>query len=252
MKNLTKKISIAFLLMFLLVLLTYVSDITNLPSDVILFEGETLKLNTLFGVELETEKTSNPNIEKIENNETVTVAANIADTSDISCTGTINLSVKIFGAKVKEINVNVIENVEVVPIGGVIGMKLYTNGVLVVGMSEISGTDSNRHKPYEGTGIEEGDIIVEINKQEITCTSELTKAINKSKGSTMEVKYIRDGEALNTTMTAVRAEDNTYKIGLWVRDAAAGVGTATFYEPETKKFAALRTWNNGCRYRKAN
>lgn len=248
MKKIGKKTGIVFLLMFLLILLIYISDITNLPSDIILFEGETLKLNTIFGIELETEKTSNPNIEKIENNETVTVAANIENTSEINCTGTINLSVKIFGTKVKEINVNVIENLEVVPIGGVIGMKLYTNGVLVVGMSEISGTDSSRHKPYEGTGIEEGDIIVEINREEITCTSELTKAINKSKGSTMEVKYIRDGEALNTTMTAVKAEDNSYKIGLWVRDAAAGVGTATFYEPESKRFAALRTWDNGRRY----
>lgn len=192
MKKIKKKISIVSLLVFLFIALIYVSDITNLPSSIILFEGETLRLNTLFGIEVETEATSNPNIEKIENNETVTVAANVENQTEISCTGTINLSVKIFGAKVKEINVNVIENTEVVPIGGVIGMKLYTNGVLVVGMSEISGTDSNRYKPYEGTGIEEGDIIVEIDKEEITCTSELTRAINKSKGNSMEVTYIRN------------------------------------------------------------
>jgi len=41
-------------------------------------------------------------------------------------------------------------------------------------------------------------------------------------------------------MKAVKANDNTYKVGLWVRDAAAGVGTVTFYEPQSKKFAALR------------
>ena len=69
MKKITKRISVAFILIFLLVALIYVCNITNLPSNVILFEGETLKLNTIFGIDIETEFTSNPNIEKIENNE---------------------------------------------------------------------------------------------------------------------------------------------------------------------------------------
>ncbi len=235
-----KKISVFFMLLFLLIALVYISDISNLPTDVILFEGETLRLKTIFGVNIETESISNPNIERIENNETITVAANVKDIENLDCTGTINLNVKFLGAKVKKINVNVIENAKVVPVGGVIGVKLYTNGVLVVGMSEISGTDSFKHKPYEGSGIKEGDVIVEINKQEITCTNELTYQINQSKGNNMEVTYVRDGETMNTTMKAVKSNDNTYKVGLWVRDAAAGVGTATFYEPETKRFAALR------------
>lgn len=241
MKKTIKNTGVAIMVLSLLIALIYISNITNLPSNVILFEGETLKLNTIFGVNIETEFTSNPNIERIENNETLTVAADAEDIEDLDCTGTINLSVKLLGAKVKEINVNVIENVEVIPIGGVIGVKLYTNGVLVVGMSEIDGTDNSKYKPYEGSGIKEGDIIVKVNKQEITCTNELTRAINNSKGNDMEVTYIRDGETLNATIKAVEAEDNTYKVGLWVRDAAAGVGTATFYEPKTKQFAALRT-----------
>ena len=132
MKKIMKRTTIAFVILFLLIALIYVSDITNLPSNVILFEGETLRLKTIFGVEIETEYTSNPNIERIENNETITVAANVDSTKKIDCTGNINLSVKFLGAKVKEINVNVIENTEVVPVGGVIGVKLYTNGVLVV------------------------------------------------------------------------------------------------------------------------
>ncbi len=239
MKKVFKKISIFFILIILSILLIYVSDIDNLPDSIIIFEGETLKLNTIFGVNIETEETSNPNIEKIDNYETITVSAEAQNTQELDCTGTINLSVKVLGKKVKEISVNVIEDVEVVPIGDLIGVKLYTNGVLVVGMSEISGTDSNKYKPYEGSGIEEGDVIVEINENEITGTYELTKQINKSQGSDMAVTYIRDGKILNTTMKAIKANDNTYKIGLWVRDAAAGVGTATFYEPKSKKFASL-------------
>lgn len=192
MKKIAKNSLILFVLIFLLVALIYVCNISNLPSNVILFEGETLKLNTIFGIEIETVSTSNPNIESIENYETVTVTANVENDEEVECTGTINLDVKFLGLTVKEISVNIIEDIEVVPIGGVIGVKLYTNGVLVVGMSEISGTDNNKYKPYEGSGIEEGDVIVEVNEKEITCTSELTKEINESNGSDMEIKYVRD------------------------------------------------------------
>lgn len=239
MKDFFKKLAVLFILFLLFTALIYVSDIDNLPNNIILFEGETLRLNTIFGVEIETEFSSNPNIERINNNETITVSASTEDIEELDCTGTINLSVKLLGAKVKEINVNVIENVEVVPIGGIIGVKLYTNGVLVVGMSEISGTDNNKYKPYEGSGIEEGDVIVSVDRQDITSTNELLAEINKSKGNNMNVTYVRDGEVLNTTMSAVKASDNTYKLGLWVRDAAAGVGTVTFYDPKSEKFAAL-------------
>ncbi|MCI9365479.1 MAG: PDZ domain-containing protein [Clostridia bacterium] len=192
MKKVLKKTGIIFLLVFLFTALIYVSDISNLPSNVILFEGEALRLNTIFGVELETKFSSNPNIERIENFETVTVSAEVKDKDNADYTETINLDVKVLGAKVKEINVNVIEKLEVVPLGNLIGVKLYTNGVLVVGMSEISGTDDSKHKPYENSGIEEGDIISKINDKDITCTNDLTTQINKSKGEDMSVTYIRN------------------------------------------------------------
>ena len=150
-----KKFKIALLLIILTISLIYISDIENLPSNVVLFEGEALSLNTILGVDIETEFSSNPNIERLNNNETVTVNANAENIEDLDCTGTINLGVKLLGAKVKQINVDIIENTEVIPIGNLIGVKLYTNGVLVVGMSEISDISNNKHKPYEGTGIEE-------------------------------------------------------------------------------------------------
>jgi len=61
------------------------------------------------------------------------------------------MAVALLGIKVKEINVDIIENIEVVPLGSLIGVKLYTNGVLVVGMSEITGNDMERYKPYESS-----------------------------------------------------------------------------------------------------
>lgn len=99
MKKTTKKISIIFILIFLLIALIYVCDISNLPNNVILFEGETLKLNTIFGVDIETEFSSNPNIERIDNNETVTVTADIENIEELDCTGTVKLNVKFLRSK---------------------------------------------------------------------------------------------------------------------------------------------------------
>lgn len=236
MKEILKKVYIAIILILLLTSLIYISDITNLPDNIILFEGETLNLKTVLGVNIKTAFSSNPNIERIENNETITVSAGAIDDD---YTGNLSLEVSVLGFKVKEINVDIIENTEVIPLGNLIGVKLYTQGVLVVGMSEITGKDMERYKPYEGSGIIEGDIIVEVDEKSVSCTSDLTDIINKSKGNSMSVTYLRDGEVINTNLKPIKANDNTYKIGLWVRDTAAGVGTATFYEPNSKKFGAL-------------
>lgn len=240
MKKVLKKIYIGMSIFFLLIVLTYISDITNIPENIILFEGESLNLKTVLGVDVKTTFSSNPNIEKIENNKTLTVSTNAErNTDNTNNTGKLKLDVSLLGFKLKEINVDIIENAEVVPLGNLIGVKLYTNGVLVVGMSEITGDNMEKYKPYEGSGIARGDIIVEIDEKLVTCTSDLTECINESKGNEMQVKYIRNGNVENTNMKAVKSNDNSYKVGLWVRDTAAGVGTATFYEPNTKRFASL-------------
>ena len=101
-------------------------------------------------------------------------------------------------------------------------------------MTEIEG-----QKPYENTGIEQGDMIVEINQKEVTCTSELLDCVNSSNGENLSVKYIRDGQEYIATMAPIKTKENEYKLGLWVRDSAAGVGTVSFYEPSTKTFGAL-------------
>jgi len=134
------------------------------------------------------------------------------------------------------ITVNVIPKTTVIPLGNAIGLKLYTQGVLVVGMSEIEG-----EKPYENTGIEEGDRIIYINNKKISSTDDLVETVNTSQGRQIEIKYVKEdnSEEIVTKMLPVKTKENEYKLGLWVRDAAAGVGTLTYYEPTTGMFASL-------------
>ncbi len=125
------------------------------------------------------------------------------------------------------------------PIGRTVGLKLYTNGVLVVGMSEIDGVDGKKYKPYDDSGIKEGDMIKEINGKEISNTQELINIVNNSNGKEISIKYERNEELIYTSITPIKGRDGKYMLGLWVRDAAAGIGTLTYYEEATKTFAAL-------------
>lgn len=125
------------------------------------------------------------------------------------------------------------------PIGRTVGLKLYTNGVLVVGMSEIDGKDGNKYMPYKDSGIKEGDMIREINGKEISNTQELINIVNNSNGNEISIKYERNGELIYTSIKPIKGKDQTYMLGLWVRDAAAGIGTLTYYEQATNTFAAL-------------
>ena len=132
-----------------------------------------------------------------------------------------------------------ISDIQVIPVGEVVGIKLYTSGVLVVGTSGIESEDGQTYKPYENTEIQEGDSIISINDNIVNNTEELIDAINMYDGETIKVTYVRDDEEKTCQITPVKDKVGKYKIGLWVRDSAAGVGTVTFYSEETQSFAAL-------------
>lgn len=218
--KIVKKIVIILLLF---VIYIYVCYFSFLPSNYIIIQGESLKINTLLGTTL---------VQKESNNlQTVQTVSNLNNKQ----VGKVDFSLSLFHLfKVKDLSVNVIPKTSVVPIGKAIGMKLYTDGVLVVGMSEIEGK-----RPYENTGIQEGDRIIQINENDIRNTTELMKEVNASKGDKIHIKYIHEEETITTSMKPVKNGEGGYKLGLWVRDAAAGVGTLTFYEPDTKMFATL-------------
>ena len=216
-----KKIKRAILIFLLLIILAYTTNITAIPNSVIIFQGEELNLGTTFGLYL-----------KEKEEKTVQTSSTI-DNKNVLSKKTVTISLfNLFD--IKDLEINTIPETTVIPLGNLVGLKLYTNGVLVVGKSEING-----QKPYANTGIEEGDIIVEINQKEITCTSDLIETVNDSNGQDLRIKYVRDGIEYTANMEAIRAEDNKYKIGLWVRDGAAGIGTITYYEPSSQNFAAL-------------
>lgn len=137
------------------------------------------------------------------------------------------------------VEVNSAMQKRVSPIGRTIGLKLYTNGVLVIGMSEVEDEHGEKCKPYENTGIKEGDMIKTVNGKELKNVSELIEILNNSNGNDISIKYERNSDETYTTIKPVKSADGNYMMGLWVRDAAAGIGTLTFYDEENSRFATL-------------
>ncbi len=222
-----KKTISLILLTFLILIYMYTIVITSMPDKMVVFEGEEINIKTLLGLNL------------MENNESIMASSNI-NNQKINEVGVKKLTLNLFDKlPLKNINVSVLPRTKVIPVGNIAGVKLYTSGVLVVGMSEIEGKDNKVYKPYENTGIKEGDTITKINDKYISSTDDLIDNVNKSEGDTIEVTYIQNEQTKECSITPVKTNENEYKIGLWVRDSAAGVGTVTFYEPTTKTFGAL-------------
>lgn len=212
-----KKLNFILIIFILLIIYIYVSFITLIPDNIILLKGENLQVRSLPGIRfIYTASTSNNNINT--NNAEITLFENI---------------------HLKNISITTMEDMEVVPVGKIIGLKLYTNGVLIVGMSEIEDKNNILNKPYENSDIEEGDTILKINEKEVENIDILKNIVNESKGENLELTLLRNGNVITTSIKPIETNDNNYKLGLWVKDAATGVGTMTFYEPSSNSFAVL-------------
>lgn len=223
-KKLFKRIILLFVLFIIYI---YVLVINYLPDKITIFEGENISLRTFFGITLDSQ------------DKVLSVSADTGEKT-INKIGSENLSVSLFDKMfLKNIEVSVLPRTTVIPVGNIAGVKLYTSGVLVVGMSEIEGEDNKTYKPYQDTGIEEGDTIVKINDNIISSTDDLIENVNMSNGEKLEVEYVHDEKTKECSITPIKTATDEYKLGLWVRDSAAGVGTVTFYEPSTQKFGAL-------------
>lgn len=140
---------------------------------------------------------------------------------------------------IKSVRVSDNKNIEVIPGGNSIGVRLSSEGVLVVGYSDVIVNNQTLPSPAKEAGIEIGDIITEANNEKIESSKSLIDSVRRCKSSKMNLSIIRNGETLKKQINLIEEKNEGYKIGLWVRDSTAGVGTMTFYDKDSGKFAAL-------------
>ncbi len=155
--------------------------------------------------------------------------------------GEAKLNLRIFGIiPFKTVQVRSIESQKVIASGAPIGIKLKTNGIIIINVSGVILKDGTKIIPAETAGLITGDILKKAGGKELDNISDLIDVVKKSGGSPIDVTYRRQDVDYSTTITPVKSEeDEEYRIGIWVRDSSAGIGTLTFIDPVNKIYGAL-------------
>ncbi len=240
-----KKKWLGFLLLVLsicAVFSTPFQDFASLPDEIRLFQGSIEQLRLSMPV-TGSIAASNPNVVDI--NGTSGIEANIDFSSPVTInskqSGETELQLKVGNVPIKTVKVNVLDEFKVYPGGQSIGVQLQTAGVLVVG-HHLVDTGTEKISPGELAKIRVGDMILKINGMFINDIEEVGKLVKEAgeKNQTLSLLVARGEEKLEVQLTPVHdAKEKAYRMGLYIRDSAAGVGTLTFYDPKSKRYGAL-------------
>ena len=188
----------------------------SLPNEYLISFGDELRLPSRFAVNINTD------FSYTANGEPHIVSLKLLDSIPI-----------------KDVQIQLVERRMIIPGGTPFGIKMFTDGVMIVGMSDIQrGTETVN--PSKEAGLKIGDILLQINNQPIARNDDIKNIILESDGNEIRLDVRREGELLQLYLQPVQTEyDNSYKAGIWVRDSSAGIGTMTYYDPETLCFAGL-------------
>lgn len=128
-----------------------------------------------------------------------------------------------------------------VPVGRTIGVTLDMEGAQVVDTESIVDYNGDKHDPAREAGISASDIIIQVDGEEVENVTELTERLNAVGDRETEIVVrTSDGKEKCVSIRPVlSSDDGNYKLGVWVNDAASGIGTMTYYDPKTREFGGL-------------
>lgn len=230
-----KKLSLSLLIT---TIISFALIYFSIPSNIKLIEGQTK--NLFVGIANASIDEESVNVLNISEN---TVSENIqTDFGTIEInpiqSGTAKIDMSILGVPVKSVSVNVSPEIKLVPVGKAVGVTVDTDGILVLGTGYVNKDTNEVCQPSKGV-LKTGDLITHVNGEKITQKEELIEIVESSTGS-LNISIVRNGETLQETLTPIiSTEDGKQKIGAWVRDCTQGIGTLTYYNPQTKGFGAL-------------
>jgi len=151
--------------------------------------------------------------------------------------GTYHFSLQWMGFHLKDVEVDVVDEMKLMPLGMPVGIYIRTKGVMVLGTGAVTTYDGDRVEPAEDV-LQSGDYIVALEGKEIQSIDDLTETLENWDGGDMLLKILRNNEEVEVRVTPVRTEDSKYKIGVWIRQDAQGIGTLSYVDSENH-FAAL-------------
>ena len=190
--------------------------------------------------EIYTVPNRNINLKEIYSLRPITQEITERELKTFSKEGNYKVNVKLLGTiPVKTLSMTVGKRRYVVPSGNIFGLRLFTNGVVIVSTGTVD-TQSGTVNPAKIAGLEAGDAITQINGQDVTTCKEVTDIFAAYNGYPFEIKYVRNNKEYSCSFNLYYSvNDKKYLAGLWIRDSAAGIGTMTFYEKDSGIFAGL-------------
>ncbi|MCL6585239.1 MAG: SpoIVB peptidase [Anoxybacillus sp.] len=232
-ETLRKMIGVFLLVSFVVLSMsTPVKDYLRIPKQLVMFEGENVSFASALPVHAEM-KDAFRSMDVTKTKDSLSLEAKQRDEGQ--------LILNMGGVPIKQIDVKVLPSLKVIPGGQSIGVKLNTLGVLVVGYHLVE-TENGKKSPGELAGVQVGDIITSVNGKRIEKMSDLSPFIEEAgkTGKPLELQLLRDQRSIAAKLTPLKdKQDRAYRIGLYIRDSAAGIGTMTFFDPVSKKYGAL-------------
>ena len=126
---------------------------------------------------------------------------------------------------------------ELVPVGATVGVRIETDGLLVIGIAELPAAGGSR-SPAGEAGIRRGDLITYAGAVRVTTAQQLREALSLAEGE-VSVRFWREGREMQVSVRPERGEDGQPELGVWLRSGLSGIGTVTWYDPATGAFGAL-------------
>ncbi len=225
-----------FVLFFLMLVSAMILDCQFCyPDTILLFEGEQLSDGGISAYSLEVPASSGGVLTE----EGTLALDNYSQNLVLNETGGFETTVKLFGmVPVRSVKVKVEPAVKVVPGGNTVGIKILTKGLVCVGTQAIQDIDGRSVDVARRDDIRAGDIFLKGNDRALSETEQLADLLLQSDGSPIRFVIRRNGEELEKNIAPVKTKEG-YKLGLWIRDSTAGIGTLTYYHPEKGDFGAL-------------
>lgn len=235
-----------FIVLILVCLAAYSLTVGGIPSRITLIEGNTREVQ--LGRPLDLRRTTS-GLELLPSDSGVTLIP--------LSQGESSLEVRLWNLiPIKRMLVNVVPEVRVFPGGQSIGVLLPSRGVVVIGHYPVVGVDGRSYYPAREAGIQVGDVILRINGQAVSSKSKIEQAIDEigRSGRQAEIDILRNSKRITLRLKPVPVYDERlrngvrtppdereayYKLGIWVRENAAGVGTLSFYCPDSRVYCAL-------------
>lgn len=210
-----KRVSAFFVLLFVTLTVLFLECSVYFPPKIHVFSGETPDVRVGSAYTLELPVSSNLNV-----------------------SGEYDAKVKLFGViPVKSVSVDVLPETSLVPGGKTVGIKMFTRGLLCVGTEKLKGEDG-KTVDAEELEIQSADIILRADGVLLHTVEQFGKIVEDSAGKELILTVVKNGKSYAKKITPVKTKDG-YRLGIWVRDSTAGIGTITFSDKESGVFGAL-------------